>query len=205
VDNFGYEIKTNFQLSNRNVPALLFIPPLEHTARPYARVSGPFFAMRARFSARIPSLRGPRPPAMAQKADASARAKKKNERKRLVVDIHLNSQKKNVPPGAKSPCSRRETSKPTKVPRPVRFLRRVSRRRRAFRASRLPACVCEKECCFVCAVRVMIWEMFDKKVFPKKMALPFRVLWFVKTTDSKRTKKRCSDGERERERERACV
>ena len=86
MDNFGYEIKTNFQLSNRNVPALLFIPPLEHTARPYARVSGPFFAMRARFSARIPSLRGPRPPAMAQKADASARAKK-NERKRLV-DIH---------------------------------------------------------------------------------------------------------------------
>ena len=86
MDNFGYEIKTNFQLSNRNVPALLFIPPLEHTARPYARVSGPFFAMRARFSARIPSLRGPRPPAMAQKADASARAKKKNERKRLVVD-----------------------------------------------------------------------------------------------------------------------
>ena len=85
MDNFGYEIKTNFQLSNRNVPALLFIPPLEHTARPYARVSGPFFAMRARFSARIPSLRGPRPPAMAQKADASARAKK-NERKRLVVE-----------------------------------------------------------------------------------------------------------------------
>ena len=201
MDNFGYEIKTNFQLSNRNVPALLFIPPLEHTARPYARVSGPFFAMRARFSARIPSLRGPRPPAMAQKADASARAKK-NERKRLVVDIHLNSQKKNVPPGAKSPCSRRETSKPTKVPRPVRFLRRVSRRRRAFRASRLPACVCEKECCFVCAVRVMIWEMFDKKVFPKKMALPFRVLWFVKRTDSKRTKK---GAQTERERERACV
>ncbi len=81
MDNFGYEIKTNFQLSNRNVPALLFIPPLEHTARPYARVSGPFFAMRARFSARIPSLRGPRPPAMAQKADASARAKKKREKK----------------------------------------------------------------------------------------------------------------------------
>ncbi len=166
MDNFGYEIKTNFQLSNRNVPALLFIPPLEHTARPYARVSGPFFAMRARFSARIPSLRGPRPPAMAQKADASARAKK-NERKRLVVDIHLNSQKKNVPPGAKSPCSRRETSKPTKVPRPVRFLRRVSRRRRAFRASRLPACVCEKECCFVCAVMIY-GEMFDKKKLPPK-------------------------------------
>ena len=89
-------------MSNRNVPALLFIPPLEHTARPYARVSGPFFAMRARFSARIPSLRGPRPPAMAQKADASARAKK-NERKRLVVDIHLNSQKKNIAARGKVP------------------------------------------------------------------------------------------------------
>ncbi len=48
----------------------------------------------------------------------------------------------------------------------------------------------------------MIWEMFDKKVFPKKMALPFRVLWFVKTTDSKRTKK---GAQTERERERACV
>ena len=180
MDNFGYEIKTNFQLSNRNVPALLFIPPLEHTARPHARVSGPFFAMRARFSARIPSLRGPRPPRDGSKSRRFRARKKKNERKRLVVDIHLNSQKKNVPPGAKSPCSRRETSKPTKVPRPVRFLRRVSRRRRAFRASRLPPRVCMRKGVLLrlCS-NDLRGEMFDKK----KRSLAFRVLWFVKKKD----------------------
>ena len=48
----------------------------------------------------------------------------------------------------------------------------------------------------------MIWEMFDKKVFPQKMVLSFRVLWFVKRTDSKRTKK---GAQTERERESVCV
>ena len=181
---------------------LSFLFHLSSTPRDRMRASPDPFSRCARVSPRESPLSAVPVPPRWLKKQTLPRAQKKNERKRLVVDIHLNSQKKNVPPGAKSPCSRRETSKPTKVPRPVRFLRRVSRRRRAFRASRLPACVCEQECCFVCAVRVMIWEMFDKKVFPKKMALPFRVLWFVKTTDSKRTKKRCSD--RERERERVC-
>jgi len=44
--------------------------------------------------------------------------------------------------------------------------------------------------------------MFDKKVFPQKVALPFRVLWFVKRTDSKRTKK---GAQTVRERESVCV
>ena len=181
---------------------LSFLFHLSSTPRDRMRASPDPFSRCARVSPRESPLSAVPVPPRWLKKQTLPRAQKKNERKRLVVDIHLNSQKKNVPPGAKSPCSRRETSKPTKVPRPVRFLRRVSRRRRAFRASRLPACVCEKECCFVCAVRVMIWEMFDKKVFPQKMALHLGFYDLLKERTQKGPKK---GAQTERERERACV
>ena len=175
---------------------LSFLFHLSSTPRDRMRASPDPFSRCARVSPRESPLSAVPVPPRWLKKQTLPRAQKKNERKRLVVDIHLNSQKKNVPPGAKSPCSRRETSKPTKVPRPVRFLRRVSRRRRAFRASRLPACVCEKECCFVCAVMIYGGDVRREKP-------PFRVLRFVKKNGLKKDQKRCSD--RERERDRACV
>ena len=167
MDNFGYEIKQSISNFLTEMFPLSFLFHLSSTPRDRMRASPDPFSRCARVSPRESPLSAVPVPPRWLKKQTLPRAQKKNERKRLVVDIHLNSQKKNVPPGAKSPCSRRETSKPTKVPRPVRFLRRVLRRRRAFRASRLPACMRKGVLLRLCS-NDFTGEMFDKKKLPQK-------------------------------------
>ena len=132
MDNFGYEIKQSISNFLTEMFPLSFLFHLSSTPRDRIRASPDPFSRVARVSPRKSPLSAVPVPPRWLKKQTLPRAQKKREKK-------ISRYPQRMPPG-KVPSSRpavsRETSKPTKVPRPVRFLRRVSRRGRAFRASR---------------------------------------------------------------------